>query len=146
MFNVNQLLLVALAALIAIAAATPAPQAPAPETTPVEHPPNDPLISIFYANEPMRSTVQVLGDYATATGQCRGLEGREDGFIYMHTWPTYDNLRPAWKVRLYRDWGCVGAPAAELTVYDGVRPHIPMADPADRSKPLVVKSVSFVPF
>ncbi|KAJ3365339.1 hypothetical protein GGF31_008578 [Allomyces arbusculus] len=140
MLAANHALLVALVALLALLATVSASPAPAAGKTP----PSDPIVSIW-APDQTRVSIQVMGDAATATGQCRGLEGREDGFIYLHTWPTYDNLVPAWNVKLFRDWGCTGEPAAVMSVWDGVRPHVAFPDPADKSKPLVVKSLMFVP-
>ncbi|KNE64875.1 hypothetical protein AMAG_10208 [Allomyces macrogynus ATCC 38327] len=142
MLAANHALLVALVALVALLATVSASPAPAPAAG--KTPPSDPIVSIW-APDQTRVSIQVMGDAATATGQCRGLEGREDGFIYLHTWPTYDNLVPAWNVKLFRDWGCTGTPAAEMSVWDGVRPHVAFPDPADKSKPLVVKSLMFVP-
>ncbi|KNE63689.1 hypothetical protein AMAG_08785 [Allomyces macrogynus ATCC 38327] len=138
MHAANQLLLVALAVILAVATlATAAPVS--------ENPPNDPLVVFYWVKQPYGpTTVQVTGDYQTAAGQCRGLEGREDGFLLLQTQPPYSDWTPAWNVKLYRDWGCTGEPVAELNSYHSLQ-GLAYPDPADPKKPLVVKSLAFVP-
>ncbi|KNE64873.1 hypothetical protein AMAG_10206 [Allomyces macrogynus ATCC 38327] len=116
MHAANQVLLLALAAILAIATlATAAPVS--------ENPPNDPLVVFYW---------------------CRGLEGREDGFLLLQTQPPYSDWTPAWNVKLYRDWGCKGEPVAELNSYHSLQ-GLAYPDPADPKKPLVIKSLAFVP-
>ncbi|KNE72104.1 hypothetical protein AMAG_16600 [Allomyces macrogynus ATCC 38327] len=107
--------------------------------------PSDPLVTFYWHDEPYGpTTVQVLGTPDVAAGQCRGLEGRADGFTYMHAWPTFPDGRAAWKVAMYRDWGCAGEPALVMSEWDGRRGGAYRADPDDLSKPFVVKSIKFV--
>ncbi|KNE64871.1 hypothetical protein AMAG_10204 [Allomyces macrogynus ATCC 38327] len=136
----NVLLLIALLAAAATASPAPAPNG----QNPGPYPPNDPLVTFYWASAPAGpTTIQVLGDYQTALNECRGVEARTDGFVYLQTSPPYPDNRDAWKARLYRDWGCTGAPVAEISTYHGK--GSPYPDPADPSKPLVVKSVRLVP-
>ncbi|KAJ3364570.1 hypothetical protein GGF32_001670 [Allomyces javanicus] len=143
MLTVQHVLVLALVAVLAIAAAsaTPVPNG----QNPGPFPPNDPLVTLYWAQSPAGpTTVQVYGDYQSVIKECRGLEGRTDGFVYLQTQPPYANDgRDAWKVRLYRDWGCSGAPVAEISTYHGKGTAYP--DPANPKVPLVVKSIKFVP-
>ncbi|KAJ3370111.1 hypothetical protein GGF31_004728 [Allomyces arbusculus] len=142
----NNHLVLALVALIA-ALAHAATASPTPNGRDQGGPfvPADPLVTFYWHDEPYGpTTVQVLGTPEVAAGQCRGLEGRADGFTYMHAWPTFPDNRPAWKVAMYRDWGCVGEPALVMSDWDGRRGGAYRADPDDLSKPFVVKSIKFV--
>ncbi|KAJ3351870.1 hypothetical protein GGF32_004063 [Allomyces javanicus] len=138
MHTANLLLLLALAVILDVA--TLAAAAPAGE-----NPPNDPLVVFYWSKDPHGpTTIQVTGDYKTVQGQCRGLEGREDGFLLLQTQPPYSDWSTAWDVKLYRDWGCTGEPAVQMSSWH-TRQGITFMDPADPKKPLVVKSLSFVP-
>ncbi|KNE72155.1 hypothetical protein AMAG_20549 [Allomyces macrogynus ATCC 38327] len=134
--NALSLLAVALTALTATASAAPAN---GPGTGPNGYPPADPIAQLQYSTG-YYAYPAITGEYPTNTQTCLGLEGINP-LIYVNSVRTYPDGRRAYKVQLFGDWGCKGAPVAETDFFYQDGQTLKGAD----GKEVIAKSMRFAP-
>ncbi|KAJ3363195.1 hypothetical protein GGF31_001215 [Allomyces arbusculus] len=135
----NPLSLLALA-LVALAASTVS-ASPTPNRGPGPNdlPPPNPIAQIQYTTG-YYAYPSAPGEHPQPALTCLGLEGVYP-ITYINSVKTYSDGRRAYKVQLFGDWGCKGAPVAETDFFYQDGQTLKGAD----GKEVIAKSMRFAP-